>query len=364
MKRNAEAAVERLRMLYAEQGEDRIFAQMHVPLPRERARQIASAAEEISIDEFPPIEEFLPLWADRLSFFDGLEDDWIPATYPRRFDQGLWGALFGAPMMLDRVHGGGWVCSMTAPLDGVPYDELLELAANPLDEWLGRLEDDLRATTAYSDGRFGVSVPITVDALNLAMQIRGNQSLLDFYDCPEQLKAFLQAGVDLNIAVVERLRAAIGPQLAGGVCDFFNGGWLPDQGIPMSVDCYNFCQPAIYAEYGLSYQQQLIDHFGGGNFHIHGNGRHLLPEVAKLTGLAAVYMGNDGSEVTAFDGVADLKRQAGSLILVIPCGKDDFSAGLRDKTLPGGVYYSVGGLESIDEANRLMELVRAYRADK
>ena len=362
MAASQEAIVERLRMFYGKAGEDRIFARMAVRLPPERLRRIASRAARIALDPFPAVTELLPLWEDYLSFLAAVEDDAIPCVYPRRYDQGLYGTLFGAPMVVDRVDGPGWVCSMTAPLDNRSYPELLQLAANPLDGWLEQLESDLRAYAARGDGRWRVSVPITVDALNLAMQIRGNQSLLDIHDRPDDLKVFLQAGVELNITVVERLRAAIGSQLEGGVCDFFNAGWLPGQGIPMSVDCYNFCHPDVYSEFGLPFQQQLVDHFGAGNFHIHGNGRRLLPRVAELRGTVAVYLGNDGSEVTAFDAVEDLKRQAGSLLLVIPCGEHEFEAKLRAGTLPGGVYYHVAGLESIDAANRLMDAVRSYRA--
>jgi hypothetical protein len=361
MKANAGAAIERLRLLYAKRAEDRIFARMRVRLPPQREERVARMASEIPLDPFPPADAFLPLWDEVLSFTDRIEDDWIPSMYPRPYDQGLYGTLFGTPMQLDRVDGGGWVCSMTAPLVDMDYPELLARAADPADEWLRKAEADLRAAAAYGAGRFGVSVPITIDALNLAMQVRGSRALLDIYDCPGRLKAFLRAGVDLNITVVERLRRAIGAATADGVHDFFNAGWMPAQGIPMSVDCYNFCRPAVYEEYGLPYQQQLVDHFGGGNFHLHGNGRHLFPVLAQLKGLVVVRVNDDGSAVRAIDDLHRLKRTAGDMVLAVACDVREFRRMLASHSLPGGVHYDVGELETIDEANRLMESVRAYR---
>jgi hypothetical protein len=121
------------------------------------------------------------------------------------------------------------------------------------------------------------------------------------------------------------------------------------------------CSADIYAEFGFPYQQQLIDHFGGGNFHLHGNGRHLLPHLARLNGCVVCSIGNDGSELEAMDALESIKRQAGPVTPAVYCAKADFTRGLQERSLIGGTYYEVGPLETIDEANRLMEAVRRYR---
>jgi len=361
MSKDQHETITRLRALYEGRGEDRIFARIGVRQPPDRLDYIAREVAGISCDVFPSVDQLFPLWEEYLAFYEAIEDDWLPAIYPRQYDQGLYGALFGATMELDRVDGPGWICSMTSPLDGKTYSELLERAARPDETWIERMEADLRMFAAKSGSRFGIAVAITIDGLNLAMQIRGSQALLDLQDCSGDLKAFLQAAVDLNILMVKRQRAAIGMECDGGVHDFFNAGWMPEQGVPMSVDCYNFCHREVYAEFGRSYQQQLIDHFGGGNFHLHGNGRHLLPELAKLRGCIVVGIGDDGSRVRAIDDLASLKSTAESLTLAVRCDKDTFVRRLREKSLPGGVYYRVGGVHHIDDANRLMESVRNYR---
>jgi len=116
----------------------------------------------------------------------------------------------------------------------------------------------------------------------------------------------------------------------------------------------------VYAEFGIVYQQQLIEHFGGGNFHVHGNGRHLLDELAKLKGCVVALIGDDGSDIAAMDDLEEIKRRTGSITPVVSCGRRQFVRKLQEKSLVGGIYYEVGGVDSIGEANRLMELVRSY----
>jgi hypothetical protein len=130
----------------------------------------------------------------------------------------------------------------------------------------------------------------------------------------------------------------------------------------MSVDCYNLCRSDVYAEFGRLYQQQLIDHFGGGNFHVHGNGRHLLAEMAKLKGCVVASIGDDGAKVRAMDDLENLKRLAGPITPVISCEADEFERRLGDRSLLGGVYYVVRSVKTAHEANRLMDSVRRYRA--
>jgi hypothetical protein len=361
MKTNQSEAIARLKMLYGKKGENRIFARMAVPLPAPLQERLAQRAAQIPPVGFPTLKQTFPLWEEFLAFFDRLEDDWVPAVYPWQYDQGIYGTLFGAPMHLNRGVPPGCASSTSYPLEDKTYEELLRLASAPDDSWVRRLESDLRDVSALTGGRWGVAVPITIEGLNLAMQIRGNQTMLDIHDCPRELKQFLQAGVALNINLVERQRTAINRTWDGGVCDWFNAGWMPLQGIPMSVDCYSFCHPDVYAEFGLPYQQQLIDHFGGGNFHIHGNGRYLLPQLAKLKGCVVSAICDDGSDVPAMDELEKIKRQAGPVTPVVNCPASRFVKQLREKSLTGGVYYVVGQVESIEDANRLMESVRNYR---
>jgi hypothetical protein len=362
VKRNQADAISRLKALYEKKAENQIFARMWVPMPDGLRERLKALVSRIHPGELPTGEQVFPVWDEYLRHFEAIEDDWVPAIYPWQYDQGIYGTLFGAKLHVNPSGPPGCASSASLPLAGASYDDLIRLAVPPCDEWVRRLEKDLRYLSSQSQGQWGVAVPITIDGLNLAQQIRGNDFLLDLYDCPADLKRFLQAGVRLNIDLVERARAAIGPQLTDGVCDFFNGGWMPGRSVPMSVDCYNLCRADVYAEFGRPYQQQLIDHFGGGNFHLHGNGRHLLVEMARLKGCVAASIANDGSKVRAMDDLENIKRQAGAITPFVSCEADEFVRRLQERSLVGGVYYVVSPVPSVEDANRLMELVRGYRS--
>ncbi|MAE60225.1 MAG: hypothetical protein CMJ49_02595 [Planctomycetaceae bacterium] len=263
-------------------------------------------------------------------------------------------------MELAPVDGPGWMSSMSTPLPNSTCQQLLQLASHPRDQVMTKMTDDLRHLSARCAGRWGVAVAITIDALNLCMQLRGDRAFLDIYDHPDELAAFLQAGVDVNIKLVEQQRAAIDMTCEGGVYDFFNAGWGPNQTIPMSVDCYNLCSPDVYAQFGLHYQQQLIDHFGGANLHVHGNGRQLLDQLAKLRGTVVALIADDGADIAALDDLEAVKRRLGAITPVVSCTRDPFVRRLREKSLVGGVFYRVEGLKNIEQANRLMDSVRSY----
>ena len=52
---------------------------------------------------------------------------------------------------------------------------------------------------------------------------------------------------------------------------------------------------------------------------------------------------------------------AGGVPLAVGVGFEKFRRALESRRLVGGVQYQVSGAPSIDEANRVMDKVRAYR---
>jgi len=122
---------------------------------------------------------------------------------------------------------------------------------------------------------------VTIDAFNFCMQIRGNQSLLDVHDCPDDVKRLVQAATALNVDLVERQRAAIDQECGAGVYDCFNAGQMPGKGIPMSEDGCNRCGAEAYAEFGRPCQQRLIDRFGGGASTFTGTGDTRSPRSSS-----------------------------------------------------------------------------------
>jgi hypothetical protein len=130
----------------------------------------------------------------------------------------------------------------------------------------------------------------------------------------------------------------------------------------LSIDAYSLCAPEVYDRIGLEYTQKLIDYYGGGDLHIHSLGFHLIPGAGQLRGLSQLRLADDPHCERGFDRLGRAREQTSDTPLCVRCTLDEFERGLRSGSLPGGVAYTVqGAVESVDEANRLMDRVRRYR---
>ena len=331
-----------------------------LPMPAEAKASLELKAAKLPPNEFPGAEQLLPLWDEWLAFqqLNELDDDRVLSLYPRQYDQGIYGAMFGAEMecLLEPGSGWGWASSNSLAFEDKPYEELLALGFNPENAWLRRMRGDLRCFAEKFRGRLAVSTIITVDGFNFAHQIRGSGFFEDIHDRPGELKALLALAADINIKFVEFQRDATGESCGSGA--YCLGGLFPARTVAMSVDTYNMCSPATYEEFGRPYQQRLIDHFGGGAFHLHGNGRHLLPELAKLSGFVSVSVSDDGARTRAFDDRKKLRELGGELLLNINCGKDELAKAIREKSLVPARYCA--SCDNADEANRLLDQFRNY----
>jgi hypothetical protein len=117
-----------------------------------------------------------------------------------------------------------------------------------------------------------------------------------------------------------------------------------------------------FERWGRPPLERLFAEFDGGQVHIHGNGRHLLPAVATVRGLKMITLGDDQGYPLAFDILGDIRRQVGNLPLSCSVEFDAFCRALEAQRLPGGVLYSVQHVPDVPTANRWMERVRDYRA--
>ena len=176
------------------------------------------------------------------------------------------------------------------------------------------------------------------------------------------------------------LRAALGDRLGRiGVVtrDARNQRrYLPDRKIEL-IELGSLRQPADFeplrARYDLlvlSEGSTFIDHFGSGWFHLHTLGLHLLPHVAQLKNLAAIEISDDPNVPERGFLILDrIKKTVGDVPVQVAARPGEFIEGLERGTLPGNVIYLVCEDNyadvpdmTVDDANRLMEKVRAYRA--
>lgn len=369
-KRNAEQAVDRLRCLYRREMPDQILAVMHgFPNPH-LAEYVAKwnpppAGAECPL---PSREEAFDLWDAKLRILRDLEDDSLPVAYAMLdFGESGFAAFLGATIhfyakSLGEQYSGG-TYSWAEPLlaDWGPLDRLSFCRENP---WVQRFFDGLEYFIPRARGRFGINAFLCIDALTLACELRGtSHAYLDLYEHPQELRRLMELGVDVNAQMLAMQYAMIDPFQEGRF--IFTGEWVPHPSpVPLSVDPYILCAPGAYRDFGREYQQHLLDRFGAGFVHFHGPRLDLLPEVLELRGLIFLQGFDSGrwDEPRAFEILPEIKRLCGDIPLVISCTKEELVFGMRGRTLPGGILYGVGGVESIEEANRLMEEVRRYRA--
>ena len=356
-KANAADAIERLRTLYGRRAEDRIFAVMEPP-----SRTVAEfrATHSEGPCAFPDLAERAAFWDKLCRERAALEDDSIPSAYPSELDQALYGGLLGGEARFLCNANTGWISSMVPPLLR-DWSEFDRLRFDPHHPWWERYLTQLRVFSAAAADKFGVSHFILIDNLNFVFELFGaTDTYVSLTERPEMVRRAAEFSFDLNVRVQEEFFARV-PLLAGGTCSNMVQ-WAPGRILNESVDPFHMASVPCFEEWGREPVERIFARFDGGVLHIHGNGRHLLPAVATLRGLRAVYAADDRGFPRAFDVIAELKQRVGDLPLIVSADYPSFADRLARRQLVGGVLYHVYRVPGADDANRCMNDVRSYRA--
>ena len=97
--------------------------------------------------------------------------------------------------------------------------------------------------------------------------------------------------------------------------------------------------------------------------HIHSHALHNLGEIVKLDKLVGIGVADDPNVPGGFEELEKIRAITGDIPLQIECSAQQLQKGMQNRTLPGNVMYVVNqGVETIDQANRLMDEARAYRS--
>jgi len=355
-KPNAPQVIERLRTLYERRAGDRIFAEFKIPT---RTMQQFRAEHSEGYTSYPDPSERARFWDSLLQEKGPCEDDHIPSAYLSEFDQGLYGALIDGEIQFLKDPQSGWISSMVKPM----YEDLRQFDPQPLDEnhpWFRLYLKQLEVFSRASEDRFGISHFILIDALNFVFELVGaTKTYLSLFEVPETVRKVIDYAFDLNVWVQEAFFENT-PSFLGGT--FSNmAQWVPGRVISESVDPFHMTSVADYEQWGEENVQRMFNYFDGGVLHIHSNGRHLLKAVSRLEGLKAILLLDEKDKPPAFDVLHELKKDTGDVPLVVSVEEDAFEYHLNKHTLPGGVFYWVNSLKSVDEVNRIMERVRKYR---
>ncbi len=348
--------LERLRELYEQRPQDRIYARME--LATEALRQFGQRHPDGPTD-CPDLDERVAFWDAFFAERRAVEDDSVPAAYLSELDQGLYGGMVGGEVRFMAHPANGFISSMVPPIFKT-WSDIVKLTIDHQNPWHQFYLRELETFRRGAEGRFGISHFILIDSLNFVFELFGaSRTYLELLDNPEYVRQAVDFAHQLNVDVQRTFFEAL-PLLAGGTCSIMME-WVPGRIVCESVDPFHMTSVGYFEEWGREPAERMLTAFDGGVLHIHGNGRHLLEAVSTLRGLKAILLGDDKGYPAAFSVIDALKAHTGAMPLVVDAAFRDFQEAIAAHRLPGGVLYKVLGVPDRDTANRVMDSVRAYR---
>ena len=356
-KKNSKDVISRLTDLYTGNGRDRIFASMSIPNPVLAEYRINNSAGVVS---YPDPRGRIEFWDSCLSHSADLEDDSIPSVYLSEFDQGLYGGLLGGPVCFLNDPDTGRVTSMTEAF----WDDLSQVASlalpGPGQLWYDRMMNQFEVYAQACKGKFLCSHFICVASMNLMFELRGaTNSFVDMLDDFETMRQVLDFSIGLNTLVQDAFFETTGLYEGGTASNMVQ--WAPGRIISESVDPFHLTRPDVFDQFGREYVEKVIAPYDGAVIHLHANGYRLLPHVSDIEKVIAVRLIDDVYNPRAIDSIEKYLPQSRGVPLILQIPYGDFIDLLNNGKLPGNVFYRVGGVPSLDEANRAMEKVRSYR---
>jgi hypothetical protein len=322
-------------------------------------------AAVMSVDELPFIDpnmqcphipSMFDAWEHNYRLRRGIHDDLVPVARVS-YGSAAFGAFLGAEISFET--GIGWSYPF---LDS--YEDINTLAYDPSNEWIVRQAEACKYFVEGAAGKFPLCEMEPNDGLNLVEALRGSEAYTDVYDHPDGVHQLLAFASEFNIRFMNMQREILAPNLyyQDGIFSMFRM-WLPGKTPWMSIDAYGNCSPGIFRTFGAPYLQRMIDYYGGGWIHIHSHALHLIPEVVKMPRVVGIGVADDPNAERGFDQLEDIRKITRDIPLQIDCNALDLLEEMAAGTLPGGVMYMVReGIETVSQANRLMEQARAYRS--
>lgn len=355
-KPHCDETIRRLRLWHERRFMDRILARCEIPIKTmDRFREKHRDGD----CEYPDPAERIAFWDAVLAEQSRLEDDAIPAVYLTEMDQGLYGGMVDAEIRFLCDTRSGWISSMAVPLwkDWSKFDTLAIDRNHP---WFQRYLNQLEVFVNGAAGKFGISHFILIDSLNFVFELLGaTATYLSLETDPDMVRRAVDFAYELN-ALVQDAFFDNTPRLAGGTCSN-RISWAPGRIVSESIDPFHMTSVDYFEKWGREPVERILGRYDGGLIHIHGNGRRLLEAATTIRGLKAICMDDDRGYPPAVDLAGEFRSRSGDMPLVIRVGYDTFLNKLDRRELPGGILYDVANVPGIDEGNRLMERVRAYR---
>ena len=282
-KPNAEAVLERLRLLYARQARDRVFAAMGVP---SAALAEFRAGYEAGYCDYPEPSGRVAFWDKLLRERAAVEDDSVPSAYLSELDQGLYGGVLGGDVAFMAHPENGWISSMVSPLLA-EWSELDSLRFDRSHPWFRRYLAQLDAFVEGAAGNFGISHFILIDGLNFCFELVGaTRTYMSLLEQPKAVQRAIDFAYELNVAIQEVFFERV-PAVEGGTCSNM-AQWIPGRIVSESVDPFHMTSVDYFETWGRAPAQRLFDHFDAACGVLHGGSRagHALRQCVAQAALA------------------------------------------------------------------------------
>lgn len=287
--------------------------------------------------------------------------DTIPTVYPAGpFGESIWSGMLGGEIVFAGNNVHTWSYSPKPVIESVGSFRFPEISSD--NYWFRKMLYVTEYFASHLEPAYDIRHFIFMDCLNLLVELRGaSAAYTDLYDYPDFIRRFMDWSVDENLRVFDAqaaltrdfVREAYGghPLYEYAHCN------IPD----LSVDAYGVCHRDVYEFSGLEQHRRIVEHYGRGRLHIHGNGRHLCRLVSRIEKLTECYMGDDVGYEEAYTIVEQLKDHMHPIPIRLSMPKEVFVRRLRERSLPGGVAYVVSGAENLAEAKDIMLRVLDYQ---
>ncbi len=346
-KKNLDEVIDRNRRLWNRQATGKILAKIDLDEGGTMRMWERALAPGTCPDYRKMFEVFLQDFQRR----EFLLDDAMPTARPNIGDYGF-GAYVGGEVVFG--EGGAYSKPFLSNLE-----DIKALRFDPGNRWVRFLEESSRHFAQAAEGLCATSIVETNDGLNFAENVVGSGVFLEIYDHPRELLELFDFAHEVNVRLIELQRKYIRKH-DGGYFDLHEE-WLPGDCIWLSIDAWGQCSPEDFRRLGKPHVQKMIDRFGAGWLHMHNSHLHLLEEAASLEGLVGIGILDDPKQVPCFERLPAIQAVTGGIPLQINCRKQPFLASLEDGSLPRNVMYWIdSGVESVAEANAIMEKVRQY----
>jgi hypothetical protein len=191
-------------------------------------------------------------------------------------------AMLGCP--IEMTEGQIWVKPYDGDLEAFAARSF-DLQGNPWFERYLAFLDTLQA-------RLGDRYPVTTNTLlrgpsDLVAHMMGiKEACIAWIDRPDLMTRMLRVCTDVILGVIEGREGVVGPVLDGQMSGF--GIWAPGPVTRTQADHSSLLSPAMYEQQILPFDREVIRACPHCIFHIHNNGLHVAPALARVPALDVI----------------------------------------------------------------------------